>query len=124
MNLISDLSMTTVGEAAAAGVQFRRVTSPRLMHVTTVPMSLTFLKGQVRYMSARGFQVRAVSSPGEELAAFVASEGVPADAVSMSRRISPLADIVTLVRLCSTIRAWRPHIVHAHTPKAGVLGMV
>jgi glycosyltransferase involved in cell wall biosynthesis len=94
------------------------------MHVTTVPMSLTFLTGQVGYMKARGLAVRAVSSPGEELSSFADREGVPTDAVQMSRTISPLADLVALVKLAGKLRAWRPHIVHAHTPKGGLLGML
>ena len=31
-----------------------------LVHITTVPMSLTFLRGQVGYMAARGLGVRAL----------------------------------------------------------------
>lgn len=95
-----------------------------LVHVTTVPMSLTFLKGQVGYMKARGLAVRAISSPGPELDAFSAGEGVPADTVAMSRRISPLADVVALLRLARRLGRLNPDIVHAHTPKGGLLGMM
>jgi glycosyltransferase involved in cell wall biosynthesis len=87
-------------------------------------MSLTFLTGQVGYMKARGFDVRAVSSPGEELGEFAARERVRADAVPMSRAISPLADLVALYRLVVKLRQWRPHVVHSHTPKGGLLGMM
>src|SRR5688572_8724802 len=96
----------------------------RLMHVTTVPMSLTFLRGQVGYMKGRGIDVRAISSPGEELGAFGAAEGVETVAVPMARRISPVADLVAVVRLVRQIRGWRPDVVHAHTPKGGLLGMI
>jgi len=96
----------------------------RLLHVTTVPMSLTFLTGQVGYVKARGFEVRAVSSPGKELGEFAAREGVRADPVPMSRAISPFADLVALHRLVAKLREWRPHIVHSHTPKGGLLGMI
>ncbi len=40
----------------------------------------------------------------------------------LGRRISPLADLVTFVKLYRIIRKGRFHIVHTHSSKAGVLG--
>lgn len=96
----------------------------RLLHVTTIPMSLTFLRGQVGYMKARGFDVHVVSSPGDDLTAFGRDEEVPVSAVPMTRRISPGADLRALLGLVAVVRSVRPTIVHAHTPKAGLLGMI
>jgi len=42
----------------------------------------------------------------------------------MKRRISPLSDLPALWRLWRIVRRYRPDIVHAHTPKAGLLGML
>ena len=97
---------------------------PLLIHITTVPTSLAFLTGQVEYIKARGLEVHLVSSPGEDLHRFGALFGVAASAVPMSRRISPLADLVSLVALVRTLRRLNAVIVHAHTPKAGLLGMI
>lgn len=96
----------------------------RLVHVTTVPESLGFLRGQTGFMKARGIEVSYVSSPGPALDGYAAAEGVDSSAVSMSRRVTPWADLVALVRLWVRLRASAPHIVHAHTPKAGLLGML
>src|SRR5690606_2741734 len=96
----------------------------RLLHITTVPMSLRFLRGQVGYMQARGFTVDALSSPGALLHQFAAEEGTGAHAVEMPRRISPLRDLIAVWRIVQVIRQVRPHIVHAHTPKGGLLGMI
>lgn len=96
--------------------------SVRLVHVTTVALALGFLRGQVRYMKARGLDVLAVSSPGEWFAEFQESEGVPVHAVQMLRRITPVRDLVALSRLLAYLRAVKPQIVHAHTPKGGLLG--
>ena len=41
---------------------------------------------------------------------------------SLVRRISPYHDLKALVLLWSLIRRYKPHIVHTHTSKTGVLG--
>ncbi|ALA60762.1 glycosyltransferase family 4 protein [Nitrospira moscoviensis] len=95
-----------------------------LVHMTTVPQSLFFLSGQVGYMKERGFNVYAVSSPGEFLSRFAEQERIGVHPVEMPRRITPLRDAAAVVRIWTALRRIRPHIVHAHTPKGGVLGMI
>lgn len=95
-----------------------------IVHITTIPMSLTFLRGQVGYMKERGFEVHVLSSPGEDLDDFGGREDVPAHVVAMTRRISPLLDLVALARIRRVLSEVRPDIVHAHTPKGGLLGMI
>jgi glycosyltransferase involved in cell wall biosynthesis len=87
-------------------------------------MSLTFLTGQVGYMQELGFEVHAISSPGTDLEAFGRRLGLGVSAVNMPRRISPLRDLVALGQLTRRLRRLRPEIVHAHTPKGGLLGML
>lgn len=96
----------------------------RVLHVTTVPQTLFFLRGQARFMRAHGVDVQAVSSPGPELQDFAREEGVDVHAVEMQRAISPVHDVGAIVRLTKLLRELRPAIVHAHTPKGGLLGMV
>lgn len=97
---------------------------PRLFHVVTVPLSLRFLSGQVGYMKARGYEVHVVASPGALLDEFAAREAVHAHAVPMSRRIDVASDLVALARLVALFRRHGPDIVHAHTPKGGLLGVL
>jgi glycosyltransferase involved in cell wall biosynthesis len=87
-------------------------------------MSLRFFAGQVGFMKAAGFDVHALTSPGDELSQFGAREGIPVHAVEMPRRISPLHDLGAVRRLAGVMRRLRPHVVHAHTPKGGLLGML
>lgn len=95
-----------------------------LLHITTVPTSLGFLRGQIGYIKARGFDVHALSSPGAQLAVFGEAERVPVYAVEMLRRISPAHDLMALYRLVRHMKRIQPQIVHAHTPKGGLLGMI
>jgi glycosyltransferase involved in cell wall biosynthesis len=96
----------------------------KLIHITTVPETLGFLSGQVGFMERQGFEVHAVSSPGARLDRFGSREHIPAHSVEMTRCITPLRDIAALFRIWRLFRRIRPTIVHAHTPKAGLLGML
>lgn len=95
-----------------------------LVHVVTIPETLNFLRGQIGYLNRRGFAIHAVSSPGEVLQEFGSGEGVSVQPVAMSRTITPPQDVRSLCRLVQLFRHLRPTIVHAHTPKAGVLGVL
>jgi glycosyltransferase involved in cell wall biosynthesis len=87
-------------------------------------MTLPFLRGQVRYVRSLGFRVWTFSSAGPEVEPFAAQEGAEARVVPMTRRISPLADLRSLLTLISELRRVDPHVVHSHTPKGGLLGML
>ncbi len=95
-----------------------------LVHITTIPESLGFLAGQIGYMKERGFQVHGLAAPGEYLEEFGEREGIPVHAVPMARRITPLRDLATVLRIRRELRRIRPQIAHAHTPKGGLLGMI
>lgn len=96
----------------------------KLLHITTVPDSLYFLANQVGYMKTRGFEVQALSSPGELLDKFAAQEDITVHAIEMPRRITPIQDIRSIFRLWQCIGQIQPQIVHSHTPKGGLLGMI
>lgn len=96
----------------------------KLVHITTVPVSLRFVSGQVGYMKARGFAIHAISSPGEELDAFGGREEIPVYAVDLPRRITPVRDLGAVWRIYRRLRQIGPQVVHSHTPKGGLLGMI
>lgn len=96
-----------------------------IVHMTTIPHSLyVFFEGQFRFMKEAGFNMVAISSPGEWLDAFSKRENTRVFGLAMTRKITPLKDIVTLFRLCRLLLYIKPEIVHVHTPKAGFLGIV
>ena len=95
----------------------------RLAHITTIPSTLLFLTGQVEHMRSKGFQIHTLSSPGE-IPVDVAGEIYRHHTVKMTRRMTPGRDLAALVGLTRHLRRIRPAIVHSHTPKAGLLGML
>jgi capsular polysaccharide biosynthesis glycosyltransferase capM len=90
-----------------------------------VPLSLkVLLKGQLRFMASNGFDVKGVSSEGEELREVHGNEGIAVEAITMSRKITPFQDLKSLWQMWNFLRKEKPQIVHTHTPKAGIIGML
>lgn len=97
---------------------------PKLVRVTTVPISLDkLLHGQLRFMSAY-YEVIALSSDKEYLSRLGDREGVRTFPLEMSRKITPIADLLAIIKLFFFLRKEKPLIVHSHTPKAGLVTMI
>ncbi len=97
-------------------------TQPCIVVGITHPQTCLNLTGRLRTLRKAGFRVILVSSPGELLSRTAAAEGVEAIAVPMKRQIAPLADLVSLARLCWLLLHLRPQMAEFSTPKAGLLG--
>ncbi len=97
----------------------------KLIRITTVPISLqVLLTGQMKFMQAQGFDVTMISADGAEVKALVQSENCRHIAVPFTRKITPVRDVYCLWQLIKIFKKERPDIVHTHTPKAGLLGMM
>jgi len=97
----------------------------KLIRVTTVPMALRYLlPGQMEFMSQNGFDVLMISADGNELDEVIKNEKCRHIIVPMTRKITPVKDLKCLVQLIKIFLKEKPNIVHTHTPKAGLLGML
>lgn len=98
---------------------------PKIVRITTAPISLKLLlKGQMKFMRENGFDVVMVSSDGKEWEEVIATEQCRHAIIPMTRRLTPFADLKSLWKLYRFIKKEKPDIVHSHTPKAGLLGML
>ena len=96
----------------------------KVVHVTTVAQSLQgLLLNQMKSIQSNGYEVFSISSPGEEVP-LLETAGIRHVAIPMSRNVTPLLDLVSLVRLYLVMRQEAVTIVHTHTPKAGLLGQL
>lgn len=97
----------------------------KLIRITTVPVSMNIiLKGQLNFMN-QFYEVIGITSYDEKHFNEIADrEGVRMEAIEMSRTISLIKDFKALWRLYKFFIKERPEIVHTHTPKAGLLGML
>lgn len=65
-----------------------------------------------------------VSSDGREVDQVIRNEGGRHEVIPFTRRITPLQDLKCIWLLIKLFQREKPDIVHTHTPKAGLLGMV
>ena len=97
---------------------------PKLIRITTVPISLEkLLEGQLTYMKDH-FEVTAISADVERLKVYGAKHKVKFFPVEMTRQITPIKDLKALLKLVRFLKKEQPAIVHTHTPKAGIVGML
>ena len=96
-----------------------------LVIIATVPETImSFLIEQIRFLTAHGFEVHTITSPGiDQMPGNGALNSVRHE-VAMTRAISPIADLIALFQLWRLLRELRPTIVQTRTPKAGLLGMI
>ena len=78
----------------------------------------------MRYLNENGFEIKIVCSDGPEVQSVKESEGCSVLTIPFSRKISLKTDIITIYRLVLLLRKIKPHIVHTHTSKAGLIGMI
>lgn len=95
-----------------------------LIRITTVPLSLDkLLEGQLRFMTDF-YNVIAVSSEKDYLEKIGKRENVATHHIEMTRKITPVKDVVSVLKMYFFLKKTKPFIVHTHTPKAGIVGML
>lgn len=96
----------------------------KIVRITTVPISLEkLLSGQLRFMNSF-YQIIAVSADKDKLEKLGKSQGIGVFSLEMTRKITPLQDVIAVLKLFLYLKKTKPFIVHSHTPKAGVVGML
>jgi hypothetical protein len=92
-----------------------------ICHIFTSAKFVPFVSPLLFGLVARGYRVSAISADGAELIE-LEQQGVDVYRVPMTRSITPFADLGSLRQLSSVLSPMRPDVVHAHNPKAGLLG--
>lgn len=96
----------------------------KLIRITTVPISLEkLLSGQLSYMN-QFYHVIGVSSDATYLEKVSKIENIEVYNVELTRQITPIKDLLAVLKLYFYFKKQKPFIVHTHTPKAGTVGML
>ena len=97
----------------------------RVAHLTTTDLTLRYLLlGQLRRLSAEGYEVTGISAPGPNADALQAEVIRHLPWRNATRSWNPVADVRALAELVALLRRERFDLVHTHNPKPGVLGRV
>ena len=95
-----------------------------IVRITTVPISLEkLLSGQLHFMSSF-YNVIAVSSAKDDLELLKVNQNIETFSVQMTRKITPFKDLLAVFKLYIFLIKTKPTVVHTHTPKAGIIGMI
>jgi glycosyltransferase involved in cell wall biosynthesis len=102
----------------------RRQGPPRAVVSSTIPVTAaSFYRETLEELRVRGYEVHVVTSPGPQ-AASLADVSHAVHSLPMYRGVSPLKDLVGLVRWIILLLRLRPEVVLGGTPKAGLLSMM
>lgn len=78
---------------------------------------------QLMFLLKEGYDVHAVCSSGKWVAD-IEKRGIKVKTIKITRRITPLYDLITLYRLWNYFRKEKFDIIHTNTPKPGLLGQL
>ncbi len=96
----------------------------RIGVMATVPISiLSFYGEQIDFLTERGFDVTVITSPDRDLDKRVSKKARLA-LIPMTRMISPLRDLLALIKVFNCIRKGSFDIVQYSSPKAALLGSI
>lgn len=96
----------------------------KIICVTTSSLSIVDFFGGVFQDLSGKYEIVAISSPGRDLDAVHNGKSVRTIPIAMERRISPLKDLRSLLKLLKVMNQERPDMIHSMTPKAGFLCML
>ena len=97
----------------------------KLIRITTIPMALKYLlQGQMSFMGKNGYDVIMISADGQELNDVIENEKCKHFIVPFTRKITIIKDLYATYKLYRILIREKPDIVHTHTPKAGIVGML
>lgn len=96
----------------------------KIIRAATVSLSVDFFKDIMLRMREDGYEMEALTSPGEDLWKLRDENGFKIFEVHMERRMAPFKDLKSLITLIKVFAKEKPQVVHSMTPKAGLLCML
>lgn len=97
----------------------------KILHVfTLLTTAQTFFDGQFKYISEKGnFELHLASDSQEDIK-FTEKNGLTYHRIKLARKISPFADLKSIIQLYRLIRKEKFDGVIGHTPKGALIAMI
>lgn len=94
----------------------------KVCQVTTIPFAIRFLLlNQIKNLQKQDYDVSVVCSSGKWIKE-IEQENISVKPITMTRKMSPFLDLISLFRLIIYFNKEKFDIIHTSTPKAGLLG--
>ncbi|WP_304286986.1 glycosyltransferase family 4 protein [Porphyromonas uenonis] len=106
-------------------MQAKTTETIKILRVVTSSISFKLIDGQAQFMQQQGYQVITASGspfPKDGIPQLKGVRFIPQP--HLVRPISVKEDLLALRDMIWLIRKERPDIIHSHTPKAGLMGML
>ena len=98
--------------------------APKILYFITDEISSIFLRGQLGFLRAHGFDVSVATRLRSPVPSASFDAGTAVFDLPFVREPQPVHDFAALFRTVRLLRRERPTIVHSSTPKAGLIGTV
>lgn len=82
-----------------------------------------FFNGQLKYLSSC-FEVIGISNEGDWIKKTEDAEGIKIYKNKIERQISPIQDLISILSTTKLLKRISPDIIHANTPKVGLVSML
>jgi glycosyltransferase involved in cell wall biosynthesis len=98
---------------------------PKVLIMSSVSSTLwVFYRGLIERLASDGYEVTIAAMDDYHLNRFGTDYGCRILPMQIHRRISPLQDIRCIIKLAQLLKKEKYDLIHAHTPKAGMIGMI
>ncbi len=98
---------------------------PVIVRITPVFLTIpAIFDGQNRYLKNNGLEVHVITSPDANAHRVSSREGFYYHPVPISRKMTPISDFKSVLKITSLLKQISPDIVHTHTSKGGLVGML
>lgn len=98
---------------------------PKILIISSVPGTLwAFYRVLIRQLVSSGWDVLLVSSEDPLLRQLQDEYQCRVFPIEIPRKMSPLSDLRSIMALVRILRREKVDVVHAHTPKGGMIGMI
>jgi glycosyltransferase involved in cell wall biosynthesis len=98
----------------------------KILHVIHVPFAIPYFLGdQLKYFKdSSNAEIHIACSPSETFTAYSRKWEFIPYALKINRRVSPLTDIISIIKLTAYIRRNKFNVVVSHSPKGALIGTI
>ena len=97
----------------------------KVLHVVSISFSLKYFIGnQFKYFKDKGVNFSVACSDSDDLHNYASEMEFKAFPVEISRSITPIRDLISIIKLYNFIKKEKFDIVISHTPKGGLIGVI